>query len=60
MLGAGVVTMVSHPQLEEHPMKNAEAVVGYEDRVRTASEVVDWWRNRSTMSQFIDSAESLY
>lgn len=60
MVGAGVVTMVSHPQLEEYPMKNADDVAGYEDRVRTPSEVVEWWRNRSTTGQFVDAAEPLY
>ncbi|OTF00457.1 hypothetical protein B9G49_07525 [Halorubrum sp. SD683] len=60
MLGAGVVTLVSHPQLEDHPMRNAKAVAGYEDRLRTPSEIVDWWRNRSTLSRLIDSAGMSY
>jgi len=43
MLGAGVVTLVRHPHLDEEPMKAAEAVRGYEDQVRTPSEIVQWW-----------------
>ncbi|WP_415382080.1 DUF2334 domain-containing protein [Halosimplex sp. TS25] len=60
MVGAGVVTMVSHPQLEDYPMKNADAVAGYEDRIQTPSEVVDWWRNRSKTGRLVDAAEPLY
>ena len=45
MIGAGVMTIVSHPQLDDYPMSSADAVVGHEDRVKTPSEIVDWWHN---------------
>lgn len=60
MVGVGVVTMVSHPQLEDYPMRNADAVAGYEERVRTPSEILDWWRNRSTTGWIVESAKPLY
>jgi peptidoglycan/xylan/chitin deacetylase (PgdA/CDA1 family) len=60
MLGVGVVTLVSHPQLESEPMRNAEAVAGYENRVRTPSEVVEWWRYDSATGRLVDATEPLY
>lgn len=60
LLGVGVVTLVSHPQLEDEPMRNADAVAGHKDRLRTPSEVVDWWRNRSTVGRAVDATEPVY
>lgn len=59
-VGVGVVTLVSHPHLEAQPLRNADAVAGHEDRVRTPSEVVEWWRDRSTTGRLVDAAEPLY
>jgi len=59
MLGVGVVTLVSHPQLTEEPLADARAVAGHEDRVRTPAEVVDWWR-RSTVGRLVDATEPVY
>lgn len=60
MIGAGVVTLVSHPQLEDTPLRNANAVAGHEDRLRTPSDIVDWWRNRSSLGNIVDAVEPLY
>lgn len=60
MIGAGVVTLVSHPQLEDTPLRNANAVARHEDRLRTSSEIVDWWRNRSSFGTIVDALEPLY
>lgn len=60
VLGAGVVTLVRHPHLDDDPLKAADAVRGYEDRVRTPSEIVDWWRDRSTVGRVVDAAEPVY
>lgn len=55
ILGFGIVTLVSHPHLDDDPMRNADAVLGYEDHLRTPSEVVSWWRKRSTCGVFSDA-----
>jgi peptidoglycan/xylan/chitin deacetylase (PgdA/CDA1 family) len=55
----GVVTLVSHPQFEDDPMRNADAVLGRSARVRTPSEIVSWWRNRSMIGSLIDAFERL-
>lgn len=60
MIGAGVVTLVSHPQLEDNPMRSAEEVVGKGECIRTPSEVVDWWRNQSVIGGFIDDLSSIH
>lgn len=60
MVGVGVVSLVSHPHLEDDPMQVADAVAGRKDRLRTPAEVVDWWRNRSTLGRVIDATEPLY
>lgn len=60
MVGIGVVTLVRHPHLDDEPMKDADAVAGYEDRVRTPSEIAEWWRGRSRLGRAIDAAEPLY
>lgn len=60
MLGIGVVTLVSHPQLTDTPMRMARLVEGHGDRVRTPTEVVDWWRNRSSVGRIVDAAEPIY
>jgi len=59
-LGTGVVSLVSHPQLEDRPMRNADAVAGHKGRLTTPAEVVDWWRNRSTIGAVVDAAEPIY
>lgn len=46
MLAIGVVTLVGHPHLESEPMSNADLVSGFEDRLRTPSEVTAWWQDR--------------
>lgn len=60
MLGVGVVTLVSHPQLADEPMANANILANHADRVRTPSEVTSWWRERSTLGQLVDAFEPLY
>jgi len=47
MLGVGVVTLVSHPHFEDEPMENAGAVEAHSSRLRTPSEIVDWWKGSS-------------
>lgn len=59
-VGAGVVTLVSHPHLTDTPMSNAATVMGYEDRLRTPNEIVDWWTNQSKLGHIVDAAEPLY
>ncbi|WP_225334130.1 DUF2334 domain-containing protein [Halomicrobium urmianum] len=44
MLAVGVVTLVSHPHLDDAPMADAELVSGREDRLRTPIEVARWWQ----------------
>lgn len=46
MVGAGVVTLVHHPHLDDDPMKAANALAGNENRVMTAGEIADWWVGR--------------
>jgi len=46
MLGAGVLTLVGHPHIEDDPMANARLVKGYESKIRVPNEVTDWWRLR--------------
>ncbi len=59
-VAVGVVTLVSHPHLEDRPLRNANVVVSHEDRVRTPAEIVDWWRDRSAVGRAVDAAEPLY
>lgn len=59
-IGAGVVTLVRHPHLDDDPMKDADAVAGHEDRIRTPGEIAEWWRQRSTLGRVVDAAEPLY
>jgi peptidoglycan/xylan/chitin deacetylase (PgdA/CDA1 family) len=59
-VAVGVATLVSHPHLEDRPLRNANAVVGHEDRVRTPAEIVDWWRDRSVVGRVVDAAQPLY
>jgi peptidoglycan/xylan/chitin deacetylase (PgdA/CDA1 family) len=60
MVGAGVVTLVRHPHMDDDPMKDARALDGREDRVRTPSEITEWWRNHSILGKSIDAAEPIY
>jgi peptidoglycan/xylan/chitin deacetylase (PgdA/CDA1 family) len=60
ILGAGVLTLVRHPHIDTDPMKDARAVAGYENRVRTPSEVADWWQNSSTLGSIVDQAEPVF
>lgn len=60
MMGVGVVTLVRHPHLDDDPMKDADAVAGYEDRLRTPGEIVDWWRSGPSLGRIVDAAEPLY
>ena len=39
----GVITLVGHPHLDDNPMRNAHRVAGFENRIRTPSEICDWW-----------------
>jgi len=45
MLAVGVVTLVSHPHLDDDPMAAAAVVSGHEDRLRTPGQVASWWRS---------------
>jgi len=60
MVGAGVVTLVGHPHLEDDPMANADLMAGREDRVRTPAEVAEWWRERSAVGRAVDAFEPIY
>lgn len=60
MVGAGIVTLVSHPHLADDPMRDADAVAGAEDRLWTPSEIVTWWRERSTFGRLVDILEPIY
>jgi peptidoglycan/xylan/chitin deacetylase (PgdA/CDA1 family) len=44
MFAVGVVTVVSHPHLDDEPMAAATLVSGNEKRLRTPGEVAAWWR----------------
>lgn len=51
-LAVGVVTLVGHPHLDSEPLRNARVVAGSEDRVHTASEIVDWWTDLRPVERF--------
>ncbi|MFB6298531.1 MAG: DUF2334 domain-containing protein [Salinirussus sp.] len=59
VLGIGVLTLVSHPHLEDEPMQNARAVTGHESRVSTPEDVVEWWQT-SPIGRAVDTFEPLY
>lgn len=44
MAGAGIVTIVNHPHLEDDPLHSVQTVSGHEERVRTPGEITTWWR----------------
>lgn len=43
MIGAGIVTLVRHPHLDDDPLKSARLVAGHESLVRTPAEISESW-----------------
>lgn len=55
MLTLGISTIVGHPHLDDDPLSGARIVSGHQKRVRTPTEIADWWQTDSTLGSLVDS-----